>query len=102
MFRQCSHCGRPFTAPDLCKDVTKNLEARRMASGVDGVVFRVYACAACAKDDVFVDVSPLPGESDEAFRQRKEELEALVKDLPRGDADVVLAQRNAQPSTPRG
>src|ERR1700722_17562976 len=64
MHRQCSRCGQAFTAHDLCKDVTKNVEAQRMANGVDGVLFRVYTCGHCACDDVFVDVCPLAGETD--------------------------------------
>jgi hypothetical protein len=97
MFRQCSHCGQPFTARDLCKDVTKNVEAQRMANGVDGVNFRVYTCAHCGKDDVFVDVCSLPGESEADHLRRKQELEALVRELPKGDAEVVLAERPGRP-----
>jgi hypothetical protein len=93
MFRQCSRCGQPFTAQDLCKDVSKNVEAQRMAGGVEGVVFRVYTCSQCETDDLFVDVCPLPGESMEAFHERAHELEQLIEDLPRTDADVVLAER---------
>jgi hypothetical protein len=95
MFRQCSHCGKPFTPQDLCKDVTKNLEAQRTASGIEGVLLRVYTCSDCARDDVFVDVCPLPGESREDYDRRKYELETLVRQLPTGDADVVLAERPA-------
>jgi hypothetical protein len=93
MLRKCSQCGEPFTAQDLCKDVSKNVEAQRMASGVEGVHFAVYTCSRCAKDDVFVDVVPLPGESGEAFQRRKQELERLVGQLPKSDANVVLAER---------
>jgi hypothetical protein len=92
MFRQCSHCGRPFTAQDLCKDVTKNVEAQRMDNGVEGVLFRVYTCPDCARDGVFVDVCQLPDESDADYQHRKEELERLVEQLPKGEADVVLAE----------
>jgi hypothetical protein len=93
MFRQCSHCGEPFTAHDLCKDITNNLEAERMANGVDGVAFRVYTCSRCGRDDVFVDVCALPGESDTDYQRRKHELERLVAQVPQGDAALVLAER---------
>jgi DNA-directed RNA polymerase subunit RPC12/RpoP len=93
MFRKCSHCGEPFKAQDLCKDVSRELEHQRMAAGVEGVLVRVYTCAQCQKDDVFVDVTPLPDESEEAFHDRKRELERIVHQLPKTDADVVLAER---------
>jgi hypothetical protein len=93
MFRQCSRCGKPFTPQELCKDITKNLEAKRLASGVEGVLLRVYTCAQCSRDDVFVDVCALPGESDAEYHHRKHELERLVQQLPTGDAAIVLAER---------
>ena len=64
-----------------------------MACGVEGVLFRVYICPRCQTEDLFVDVCPLPGESGEAFQDRKRDLEYLVEQIPKGDADVVLAER---------
>jgi len=96
MFRQCSRCGQPYTPRDLCKDVSKNVEAERMARGVEGVAFRIYTCPRCQKDDLFVDVCPLPGESIDAFHQRKRDLERLIEELPSSDADVVVAARPPQ------
>jgi DNA-directed RNA polymerase subunit RPC12/RpoP len=93
MFRQCSRCGQPFTAHDLCKDISKTVEAQRLAGGVEGVAFRVYTCPRCEKDDLFVDVTPLPGESIEAFHQRKEQVESLIHEIPPSDADIVIAER---------
>ncbi len=68
-----------------------------MAAGVEGVLVRVYTCSHCQKDDVFLDVCPMPGESNEAVRKRKRELESVVRQIPKGDADVVLAERLAHP-----
>ena len=93
MYRACSHCGKPFSASDLCKDVSKRLEAQRMALGVEGVLFRVYNCSRCNRDDLFVDVCSVPGESAEEYRARKDGLEDLIQDLPMTEADVVLAER---------
>jgi len=67
-----------------------------MARGVEGVAFRIYTCPRCQKDDLFVDVCPLPGESIDAFHQRKRDLERLIEELPSSDADVVVAARPPQ------
>jgi hypothetical protein len=93
MFRQCSRCGQPFAPQDLCKDVSKKVEAQRMANSVEGVAFRIYSCPRCQTDDLFVDVCPLSGESTEAFHDRRRELERIIADLPTSDTDVVIAER---------
>ena len=64
-----------------------------MACGVEGLLFRVYICSHCSKEDLFVDVCHMPGESEEGYHRRKEDLEQLIEQIPKGDADVVLAER---------
>ena len=93
MMRECKHCHKLFTPRELCKDVSKEIESERKASGVDGVLFRCYTCAHCGVDNLFVDIHPLEGESDEAFRRRRQELEATVQQLHPAGTEVVLVER---------
>src|SRR3989442_15827939 len=75
MYRECSHCGRPFAAQDFVKEESKGMETERKALGLVGVRFAYYTCPACAYADIFVDIHPLEEESAEAFQTRRGELE---------------------------
>jgi hypothetical protein len=97
MQRRCTNCDRPFAASDLVKEVSKGMEAERKALGLEGVLFRYYRCPACGQADIFVDVSPLPGEDGEAFLQRRQALEQAVRGLEGEQVQVVLSERR-----PRG
>ena len=93
MLRKCTHCGKDFTPPELSREETHGMEAQRKALGLEGVLFRYYACSACGNADIFVDVRPLQGETDEAFRQRRGELEATIKHMRGEGVEVVVAER---------
>ena len=95
MQRECRHCHRHFTPGDLVKDLSKEIEAARKAQGVEGVHFRCYACSHCGKDNLFVDVQPLEGESADAYRTRKAEVEAAVGEVHPQGAEVVLVEKPA-------
>lgn len=93
MMRTCSHCHKEFTPRELSREDSKGLEAERKALGLEGVLFRYYTCSACGLADIFVDIHPLEGESDEAFRRRRDELEATVKEMEGEGVNVVLVAR---------
>jgi hypothetical protein len=93
MLRQCSNCKKDFTPQELAREVSKGMEAERKALGLQGVLFRYYTCSACGTADIFVDVHPLEGESDEAFRLRRDELESAVRSVRGEGVDVVLVQK---------
>jgi hypothetical protein len=93
MQRRCGHCGRTLTPADFSKEQSRGMEAERKALGLEGVLFRYYVCPACQHADIFVDLHPLPGEDDQAFRRRKEELEEAVRQLPTEGVEVVLVPR---------
>jgi hypothetical protein len=93
MQRKCSRCQKEFTPAELSREESRGMEAERKALGLQGVLFRYYACSACGTADIFVDLHPLPGEADEAFRQRRNEMEATVKQLHGDGVDVVIAER---------
>jgi hypothetical protein len=69
------------------------MEADRKALGLQGVLFRYYACPACRQADIFLDVSPLAGETPEDFQRRRQELETVVRGLHAQDIDVVLNEK---------
>ena len=93
MLRECTDCHRPFTPQDLARAESKGMEAERKALGLQGVLFRYYTCPHCGQADIFVDVHSVEGESPEAFRQRRDELETTVRQLHSDHVDVVLTEK---------
>ena len=93
MLRECTRCHRPFTPQDLARRESKGMEAERKALGLQGVLFRYYTCPQCGQADIFLDIHPLQGETSEAFRQRRDELEATVHQLHSDQVDVVVREK---------
>lgn len=93
MMRKCSHCQKDFTPQELCRQESRGLESERKALGLEGVLFRYYTCSACGYADIFVDLHPLEGESAEAIRQRREDLETTVRQLHGEKVEVVVVER---------
>jgi hypothetical protein len=69
------------------------MEHERRALGLQGVLFRYYACPDCGYADIFLDLTRLPDEDDEAFRRRRGELETMVSDLQAERVEVVIDER---------
>jgi hypothetical protein len=90
MMRCCTKCQAAFTPRDLAREESKEMAADRKAQGLHGVLFRRYSCPQCGFVDIFVDVTPLEGESVEDFQRRKEELEASLRQLHTENTDVVV------------
>jgi hypothetical protein len=93
MMRNCGRCHRQLTRQEFVKEESKGMEADRKRAGLQGVRFLYYRCAECGCIDLFVDVHPLPGESDEAFHQRRAELEAAAREIHENQVEVVLTER---------
>jgi hypothetical protein len=93
MQRKCSHCHKDYTPQELAREKSKGMEAERKALGLGGVLFRSYTCSACGRADLFVDVHRLAGETEEAFRRRRDELEAAVRHAHGESVNVVLKER---------
>jgi hypothetical protein len=90
MIRECLNCHKPFSPADLSKDVSKGIESDRKAQGVQGVLFRCYACSHCDHENLFVDLHPLEGETQEDFKRRRDELEATIRLSPQSEVEVAL------------
>lgn len=90
MQRECTHCQRPFTAGDLVRDESRNMESERKAAGLTGVRFVYYHCPACGKNDIFVDILPLHDEPAEAFQSRRKDMESVVQQLHTDETDAVV------------
>jgi hypothetical protein len=93
MIRECTQCHRPYTPPDLAREESKGMEAERKARGLEGLLFRYYTCPACNRADIFVVLSPLEGETPEAFQRRRDALEAEVAELHAEHVAVVVQER---------
>lgn len=88
--RECSHCHKPLTPNELAKEESKGMEAERKALGLQGVRFLYYNCSDCGYADIFVDVHAVPGETIEAFQQRRHELETTVRQLHPEQVEIVV------------
>jgi hypothetical protein len=93
MNKECTQCHRPYTPQDLAREVSKGMEAERKARSLEGLLFRYYTCPACNQSDIFVVLSPLEGETGEAFQHRREALEAEVRELHAERVAVVVQER---------
>jgi hypothetical protein len=93
MLRQCSRCRKDFSPHELSREESKGMEAERKALGLEGVLFRYYCCSSCGNADIFVDVLPLPNETTEQFRARRDELEATIRQLHGEQVDIVVVER---------
>jgi hypothetical protein len=93
MIRECTSCHKPFTPQELSREETKGMEAERKALGLQGILFRYYTCSQCGQADIFVDILPLPGESDEDFRHRRDDLEKTVRQLQAEKVAVVVVEK---------
>jgi hypothetical protein len=93
VIRECTSCHKPFTPRELAREESKNMEAERKALGLQGLLFRYYTCARCGQAGIFVDLYPLPGETGEDFRQRRDELQATVRQLHADRVAVVLVEK---------
>ena len=93
MMRECTQCHRPYTPQDLAKEESKGMEAERKAQGLEGMLFRYYTCPACNRADIFVDLSPVQGETAEDFQRRRAALEETVARLSAESVAVVLQER---------
>jgi hypothetical protein len=91
--RECSHCHKVLTPSELAREESKGMEAERKALGLQGVRFLYYNCSDCDYADIFVDVHPLIGETAEAFRWRRRELEATVRQLHADHVEVVVTAK---------
>jgi hypothetical protein len=94
MKRKCSHCQKDFTPQELSREESRGLEAERKALNLEGVLFRYYTCSGCGYADIFVDVHPLDGESEETFHRRRDELETTIRQLHGEKVEVVLVERS--------
>jgi hypothetical protein len=94
MHRHCTHCRKEFTPQELARQESRGMEAERKAMGLQGVLFRYYTCAACGQADIFVDLKRLPGESEDAFLQRRGELETAVKQAHGEGVEAVLVEKD--------
>ena len=91
--RECLQCGHPFTASDLSRYVSKEIEAERKSSGVEGVLFRCYVCPECGQENLFLDVHHLDGETPAEFKHRRDELERTIRQVPPTGVQIGVMER---------
>jgi hypothetical protein len=95
MYRECSHCHRPFTIRDFARAESKEMEVDRKAAGLEGVRFFLYTCPACGKGDIFVELHHLGDKTDQDYQARRRAFQALVQKRRGCDIEAVLSERPA-------
>ena len=90
MMRDCTRCRQPFTAADLVREESRNLEAKRKEAGLTGIRFLYYRCRGCGTNNIFVDILPLPEELPDLFNKRRDEMEAVVRQLHADKTEAVV------------
>jgi hypothetical protein len=98
MMRECLHCHRPFLPTDLDKDISREIEGNRKSSGISGILFRCYACSHCGKENLFVDLHPLDGETPDELKHRRDELDGLIRQSPQPGVRIALVERCVMPA----
>jgi hypothetical protein len=93
MWRICSNCHHPFAPQDFVKEESRGMEAERRAFGLQGLRFLYYSCPVCRHDDIFVDIHPLDGETEEEFQARREDMENAARQIHGEGVDVVVTTR---------
>ena len=93
MVRKCSHCLKDFTPNGLAREETRGMEAERKAMGLEGVLFRYYVCSSCGADSILVEIKPLEGESAEAFKRRRDDLERVINQVHGRAVEAVLVAK---------
>jgi hypothetical protein len=94
MMRECTRCRRAFTPKDLDRSESKGMEADRKSSGLEGVRFLYYRCPDCGMNDIFVDILPREGESEEEFRIRRDKMEEVARNMHSENAEAVVVPVN--------
>jgi hypothetical protein len=80
--------------------LTRKLESDRRAAGLEGVRFRYYECGECGTANIFVDVHPLEGESEEALQRRWDDLERDIGPMRGEDVRVVVGVTGSTEGSP--
>jgi len=91
--RQRTQWQRSFTAKDLAREESRGMGGGGKSLGLGCVLFPYYTCPQCGHADIFVDVHPVEGETAEAFRKRRDELEATVRQMHGDRVDVVVKEK---------
>lgn len=89
--RVCSRCRQALEAENLSAPESDGLESERKAAGLHGVRFRYYTCPSCNHHQICVDVRPLRGESARQLKQRRDELESVIRDVQSDEVALVLS-----------
>jgi hypothetical protein len=93
MTRECLQCHQRFTPHDLSKDISKKIEAERKSCGVEGILFRCYVCPSCGRENLFIDLHALEGESTRQYKERRHNLEITVKRSPKAGVRVGVTDK---------
>jgi hypothetical protein len=72
---------RRLSPQDRLEVESGRMEAARASAGLEGVCFQYYTCARCGHDHVFLEVAPLPDETDDDLRDRTTALAHAAREV---------------------
>ena len=86
----CCACQTKLGRVDVLEEQSREMEAARRALGLEGIHFRYYCCPRCGHDNVFLVLTPLPGETHQELGERKSALAAEVGSVTAWRTTVVV------------
>lgn len=89
MYR-CAECRCVLSDAHLLHQENKKMEAARRAYGLDGLHFHYFNCPRCGHDNVFLALTPIPGETREDLKARRALLESTVRSLGSHRTSVMV------------
>jgi hypothetical protein len=92
--RKCIHCQNRLGPDDLLAKETRRMEVARVSMGLEGIVFRYYSCPRCGHDLVYLEMFPLPGESQQDLDVRRESLTLTVLEVRRSRTSIIVAEQS--------
>jgi hypothetical protein len=93
----CVSCGRRLGERDLLGRSSQIMEAARVSAGLRGLCFRYFTCPRCGHDHVYLEVAPLPGETNQDFQARKEDLARTVQGVRALRTTILVVDRLPEP-----
>jgi hypothetical protein len=78
---KCDECQCVLSDAHLLHQENKKMEAARRAYGLDGLRFHYFNCPRCGHDNVFLALTPVPGETNEDLKARRAHLESTIRSV---------------------
>lgn len=91
--RVCNHCMQSLAPRDLLDSESHCMEAARASQGLEGVSFWYYTCPWCGHDNLYIEITQLPGETRRQLEKRKTTLAATCQEVKAERTSVLIVEQ---------